>query len=164
MAEVETKSTAVGNLDSIPAVLSDARIAGARLIEAVGVVTTNSDDSDDSEYLMCRVPSNARISQILLSADDLGTTGAANVGVFNEDGTVKDEDLFASAVDLNTAAITHSDVTHESGNYDIADSEKPLWEVLGESEDPHVYYIVGLKLTAAVTAEGDIALKTRYVA
>lgn len=162
MAEVELKSTQVTNDDATPAVLTDAILTGARLIETVGHVQTNSDDSDNSEYLMVKVPSNARISQVLLSHDDSGTTGLANVGVFNADGSVKDEDLFASAVDLNTAATVHTDVTHESGQYGIEDSEKRLWEALGDSEDPHVDYIIGLKLTAAVTAATDIVLKARY--
>lgn len=163
MAEVELKSTVVTNRDATPAVLSDPRLSGAELIEVAGHVQSNSDDSDDSEYLLVYVPSSARISQVLLSHDDSGTTGAANVGVFNADGTVKDEDLFASALDINSAAQSNLDVTHESGEYGIEDTEKRLWEVLGESEDPYVDYIVGVKLTAAVTAATDIAAKVRYV-
>ena len=152
MAEVETKSTAITNRDAEPAVLTDAYIAGSRLEEAVGHVQTNSDDSVNSEYLMVAVPSNARISQVLLSHDDSGTTGAADVGLFDLDGAVVDADLFASAVDLNTAAQNNLDVTHESGVYGVEDSEQRLWELAGESEDPRTEYIIGLKLTEAVTA------------
>jgi len=163
MAEVELKSTTITNRDATPAKLTDARISGGMLREACGHVQSNSDDSGNSEYLMCIVPSNARVSQILLSSDDSGTTGTANVGVFDMDGDVVDEDLFALAVDINTAALTHSDVTYESGNFGVEDSEKPLWEALGNSEDTQTEYIIGLKLTAAVTAATDMALKVRYV-
>lgn len=163
MAEVELKSTQITNDDATPPVLNDAILAGSRLVETVGHVQTNSDDSDNSEYLMVKVPSNARISQVLLSHDDSGTTGLANVGVFDLDGDTVDEDLFGSAVDLNTAANEHVDVTFESGEYTIVESVKPLWEVLGESEDTNTSYILGLKLTEAVTAATDIVLKARYV-
>lgn len=162
MAVVTTKATVVSNREATPAVLTDARIGGARMIEAVGHVSAASGDSSGSKYLMAEVPSNAGASQVLLSCDGDATTGAADIGIFELDGSDKDVDLFASAQDL-TSALTNSDVTHESGEYDISEVEKPLWELLGESEDPNKIYLVGLKLTTGLDSADDIALRVRYV-
>lgn len=164
MAVVITKATAISNRDSSPKVLSNSRIARGDIRECVGLVTAASGDSIGSTYIFGSVPSNARISQVLLSCDGAATTGAADIGVYQttENGSaVVDADAFASAQAL-TSALSNSDVTHESGVYGIEDSEKPLWEVLGLSEDPKISYDIVATLTAAMDAADDIALKVRY--
>jgi len=54
-------------------------------------------------------------------------------------------------------------VTHESGVFDVANIEKRLWEALGLSADPKIWYDIVVTLTAAAGSAGTISLKTRYV-
>lgn len=165
MAVVTTKATAISNRDSDPVVLSDANISRGHLKEAVGTIETNGDDSANSKYVFASIPSNARVSAVLLSCDGNNTDGAGDIGLYrttDDGGAVVDADFFASAQALGTA-LTNSDVTHESGVYGIEDIEKPLWEALGLSEDPNLLYDVVMTLTTADDSADTISLKIQYV-
>lgn len=165
MAVVTTKAGAITNRDASPRALSDSIISKGALIEAVGTIETNGDDSANSKYIFAQVPSHARVSAVYLSCDGNNTSGAGDIGLYrttDDGGAVVDADLFASAQALGSA-LTNSDVTHESGVYGIEDIEKPLWEALGLSEDPNVLYDVVMTLTTADDAADTISLKIQYV-
>lgn len=164
MAVVESKSDVITNRDASPRVISDSNLSKGQLLEACGHIALAATDSSDSKLYFCSVPSNARISQVLLSCDDTGTTGTMDIGVWKstqDGGTVVDQDHFASAQALTTALV-NSDVTHESGEFPIEELEKPIWEALGLSEDPNIEYdIVGVLQESPENA-GDVTLKVRY--
>jgi len=165
MAVENLKSSAITNADATPLVLTDAIVAKGRLQEAVGTKQASASASIASTYRLVRIPSNARVSQVLLYSDAFDTTGAADVGLYDVNGgAVVAADFFASAVVL-TSALNGSDVTHESAVFGVEDAEKPLWEALGLSADPHKSYDVALTLTAAngAGATPDVTLKVRYV-
>jgi len=162
---VDTLSAQLTNRDATPRVLDDSRETKARLMESCALLEAGAGDASDSTYRFFSVPSNARISQILLSCDDVGTAGAVDIGVYQttENGSaVVDADLFASAQVLTTA-LTNSDVTYESGQYNVDESEKPLWSVLGLSADSKRDYDIVATVTAAPESAGTIVLKGRFV-
>lgn len=164
MAVEHLKSAVITNADA--GTLSNGRIADAMLKEAIGTDQASASASIGSTYRLCRIPSNARISEVILSCDAFDTTGAADVGIYQtaaNGGAVVDADFFASAVVLTTA-LPNTAVTHESGVFGIEDVEKPLWEALGLSADPHRDYDVALTLTTAngAGATPDVTLRVRY--
>lgn len=170
MAVVTTKSATVTNRDATPRVFSNARVAQAEMKEAVGFVEAVNGDSIASKYIFASVPSNARVSQVLLSCDAIAVSGAGDIGIYKsvpDGGTVVDADFFASA-QVVTAALVNSDVTHEAdaadagAGFGLADCEKPLWEALGLSADPGIWYDVVMTLTTATGGAGTIGLKVRY--
>lgn len=166
MSVVNTKSTAVTNADATPVDLTGAYLSNGRLRESVGTVETANGDSVASVYRVARIPSHARVSQILLYSDDIGTTTIADLGLYQtaaNGGAVVDADLFASAVSLKDGALSAVDVTHESAVFDIAHVERRLWEALGLTADPKVWYDVAFTLTGAADAAGTITAKIRYV-
>lgn len=159
------KSTAITNRDASPAVLNNPSLEHGDLKEATGYLESETTDSNGDILLICQVPSNARVSQVLMSCDDSGTTGAYNVGVYEtteNGGAAVDADLFASA-QVATTALSNEDITHESGQYTIEEATQPLWEALGLSEDPNKYYDIGFAQTAAPENDATVALKVRYV-
>lgn len=165
MGIVTVKSSVITNRDATPAVISNASVANSRLHEAVATVEVANGDSIASKYIMASVPSNARISRVLLSCDAIASTTAADIGVYKttkDGGAVVDADLFASAQVL-TSALVNTDVTHESGVFGIDEVEKPLWEIAGLSADPGIMYDVVVTLTAAAEAAGTVSLKVQYV-
>jgi hypothetical protein len=165
MAVENIKSTPITNRDAAPKVLNDSHVQAGILLEAVGICEAAAAATSASTYKFCQVPSNARISSVLLSSDDHGTTGLINVGIYKstqDGGTVVDADFFASAVDIKTAALVDSNITHESGTYDIDDSEKPLWSALGLTSDPMITYDVVGQLTEASLSGGTMVIKVRY--
>ena len=170
MAVVTTKAAPITNRDATPRVPNNAAVSRADMMEAVGFVEAVNGDSIGSKFIFASVPSNARISRVLLSCDAIATTGAGDIGIYKstaDGGTLVDADFFASAVVLTTALV-HSDVTHEAdaadagAGYGLADCEKPLWSALGLSADPGIMYDVVMTLTAATGGAGTIGLKVQY--
>lgn len=169
MAVVTTKASAVTAADAGTAVKKI--LSGGILKESVGTLEAVSGDSIASIYRLARVPSNARVSRVLLSCDAI-TTCAGDVGVYDiaavNSGAVVDVDFFASAQSLATA-LSNTDITHEADAADAgagfgqADVEKPLWQALGLSADPGKYYDIAVTLTAAAGSAGTVSLKVQYV-
>lgn len=166
MAVINRNSTAIADMVAIPRVpVGSTKGAAGQMFESAGYVANAADDSATSILRFCRVPSNARISSVQMTTG-AATAGAVDIGVYqtaDNGGTVVDADLFASAQAL-TAALFNADVTYESGEYTVAESVKPLWEVLGLSSDPGREYDVAATITTTFSAAsvGQV-LKVRYV-
>lgn len=167
MAVVALKSNAITNRDATPMVKNSAIIEGGPLRESVATIEIATGNSSASTYTMLSIPSNARVSQILLYSDDMGTGTVADFGLYKstaDGGAVVDADFFASAVSLNSGAVNGTDICHEAGTtYDIDDAEKPIWSALGLSSDPHLIYDLVATLTVAADTGGTLTLKCRYV-
>lgn len=164
MAVVTVKSAAITNRDATPVVLNNARITGAPVQRAAGIVAMTNGDSAASKFLIAQVPSNAIISSAKLSVLAGGTTGAGDLGVYQttaNGGAVVDADFFASAVSV-VAALTKSEVIGESGVYNPADMEKPLWQALGLTADSARFYDIVLTLTTAVDATKSLLGEVEY--
>lgn len=165
MAVVTTKSAAITNRDATPAVLSNARITGAPIQRAAGLVAVANGDSVGSIYIFCSVPSNAIVHDVKVTSADIGTTTIADFGVYQttaNGGAVVDADHFGSAVSLKDGAIAKSSVVHESTVYPYTSIEKPLWEALGLSADSNRMYDVAATLTGASDAAGTILVEVEY--
>lgn len=163
MAVVNTKSTSITNLDAGD-LNPDYKSRGV-LREAVDTLETVNGDSIGSTYRTVRLWSGWRVSDVIIDSDDIGTTTAADVGLYRtaaDGGAVVDADFFASALVLNAGALSGSNVTHESGVVDIANKGKRLWEQLGLTADPGLWYDLALTLTAAADAAGTITTRVRF--
>jgi hypothetical protein len=167
MAVVAVKSTLITNADATPVVLNNPRVDGG--FERIEVATADiaSGDSVASTYRMFRVPSNAVMTDLRIYSPDIGTTTAADIGLYRtakDGGAVQDADFFASALVLNAGAINGTDVLHEAAVFTIANSGKELWDALGLTSDPSVFYDVTMTLTGAADASGTVKLIGRYTA
>lgn len=163
MAVVNTKSTSITNLDAGD-LNPDYKSRGV-LREAVDTLETVNGDSIGSTYRTVRLWSGWRVSDVIIDSDDIGATTAADVGLYRtaaDGGAVVDADFFASALVLNAGALSGSNVTHESAVVDIANKGKRLWEQLGLTADPGLWYDLALTLTAAADAAGTITTRVRF--
>ena len=167
MAVVTIKAGGPTNRDASPRVANDAVLEKGMSREAVGTLETSLADSIGSKYIFCQVPSNARIAEIMWHSDDTGATGDVDVGLYqttDKGGAVVDADFFASALDVNNAALSALDITHEAGTaFGIDDAEKRLWEALGLSTDPNLFYDIVATATSVIAAVSTLTLKARYV-
>ena len=165
MAVVAVKSTLITNADATPAVLNSPRVAGAFERVKVATAAITSGDSVDSTYRMFRLPSNAVVTDLRIYSPDIGTTTISDIGLYAADGgAVVDADFFASALSLKDGALNGTDVLHEAAVFTIANSGKELWDALGLTSDPSVFYDVALTLTGAADATGTVKLIGRYTA
>lgn len=167
MAVVTVKSSQITNRDATPVVLSNGRLTRSPVQHARGKVSIANGDSIASKYLVCSIPSNAIPVSVRITSPDIGTTTIADVGLYQttaNGGAVVDADFFGSAVSLSGGALAKSDITNENGAIATpANSEKPVWELLGLTSDPNRDYDVALTLTAAADAAGDVLVEVDYV-
>lgn len=166
MAIVDRNSTTIANSIATPPVALSPPRNASFLREVAAIITTAADDTANSVGRFFRVPSNARVSQLLWSSADATTAGVVSVGLYQtaeNGGAVVDADLF-STLDLSGGPYNNLDVTFESGEYTYAESEKPLWEVLGLSADPQREYDVAYTITTTFNGGPTaVRLALRYV-
>jgi hypothetical protein len=168
MAATHRNSNIIANALATPKVISNPSDgAPGELKETAGLVTPGASDEAGSIHRFVRVPSNARISQVLLTCPVATSAGAVDIGVYETEengGGVVDADLFASALALTSTAKANLDVTYESGEYTAAESVMPLWKVLGLAKDPHKEYDIAWTITTNFNQGPTSAvLKVRYV-
>lgn len=165
MAAEHLKSTYITNATATPVVFTNGNLANGVLHEAAGTIAPAAAAEVNSTYRFCRVPSNARISQILWTSADFTTAGVVNVGVYqtaDNGGAVVDADLFASLYDLSGGPFLNADITYESGEYTVVESEKMLWEVLGLSADSKRDYDIAATVTTQFNGGQTMHLKARF--
>jgi len=155
-----TKNTdLVANFEATPQVANNAAELHGVLRTAHGSVELAAGDSTDNDIVMLApIPSNAAVPTLFVGADDLGGSCTYNVGIYKTDGTVKDEDVFATAV-ADDAAM--ADVRFEVANIDT--SRKKMWELAGDSEDPGGYFYVAITFAATGGTAGTMAWNISYV-
>ena len=134
----------VANFEATPQVANNAAELHGVLRTAHGTVELLAGDSTDNDIVMLApIPSNAAVSQLFVGADELGGSCQYNVGVYTSAGAVKDEDAFASAVDVPAAM---ADLRFEAA--DLNTGSKKLWEMAGDSTDPGGYYYIAVTFSA----------------
>jgi len=145
------KSTQVTNQDASPPVREPAHRLGAFLRQSQSAAAISATIPSGDIVHMVRVPSGARVHDVLVSAADATTALAADIGLYvkNADGTytVVDADFFASAFDFAGGPFSNFSVVRESLVYTIANKEKALWEALGLTVDPNIEYTISLTIT-----------------
>src|SRR5262249_5277659 len=157
---VTVKSTQIANRDASPRVLNNGRVQGGEVRHARGAAAIGNGDSVGSKYIVCSVPSRAIPISVRASCPDIGTTTAADVGLYRttlDGGAVVDADFFKAAQSLSGGALAKAEVVN--GNIaTLANAEKAIWELLGLAADPCVDYDVVLTLTGAADAGGTVEL------
>ena len=167
MAVVTVKSQQITDRDATPKVISNARVNGAPVQHARGVVTVTATNDIGSKYLVASIPSNAVPVSLRLTGADIGAgAAAADIGLYRstaDGGAVVDADFFASAFSLAGGPFSKSEQLFESGVITVANSEtKAIWQHLGLSADPNVMYDIVLTLTGAADATGAEMVEVDY--
>ena len=155
-----TKNTdLVGNFEATPQVANSAAELAGVLRTAHGSVELAAGDSTDNDIVMLApIPSNAAVPTLFVGSDTFGGSCTFNVGIYQADGTVKDEDVFATSV-ADAAALT--DVRYEAA--DLNTGSQKLWELAGDSEDPGGYFYIAITFNATGGTAGTLNWNISYV-
>ncbi len=137
-----------------------------KLVSYGATFTLTTDHDDGDVVIMCPIPSNMAIRELLLSSDGGATAGVLDIAVYTlstADGTNTftnaNADLFASAQAI-ASAINRTDVLGESGEVLINERYQPLWQVVGATSDPGGVYYLGFEIeTADVDADTVVAIE-----
>ena len=113
----------VANFEASPQVANNSAELAGVLRTANGSVELAAGDSTDNDIdMLAPIPSNASVPQLFVGSDTFGGSCTFNVGIYQTDGTVKDEDVFASSV-ADAAGMT--DVRFEAA--DLNTGSQTLW-------------------------------------
>jgi hypothetical protein len=155
-----TKNTnLVSNFEAIPQVANNsAELAGVLRTAHGSVELAAGDSTDDDIVMLAPIPSNAAVPQLFVGSDTLGGSCTFNVGIYETDGTVKDEDVFATSV-ADEAAL--ADVRFQAA--DLNTASKKLWELAGDTSDPGGYYYVAITFNATGGTAGTLAWNINYI-
>ena len=158
-------STLISNRAATPRVANEPYNNARLKTSGVGIIEVSTSSDTGHILRFCQVRSNALIKQVLLSCDAVASAGAMDVGIYqtaDNGGAVVDADHFASAV-VVTSALVDSNIAHESGVYTIDEKDEPLWEALGLTEDPGIWYDVAGTITTDMGGAGTLCLEVTYV-
>ena len=155
-----TKNTdLVANFEATPQVANSAAELAGVLRTAHGSVELAAGDSTDNDIVMLApIPSNAAVPTLFVGSDTFGGSCTFNVGIYKTDGTVKDEDVFATSV-ADAAAM--ADVRYEVA--DLNTGSQKLWELAGDSEDPGGYFYIAITFNATGGTAGTLNWNISYV-
>lgn len=162
MAVVNTKSTAVGNSDATPVVATNRILTRGTVYSAVGVIAKAASDNDTSVFRAVRVPSNARIIDIVRANTAITAGTSYQIGVYQtaaNGGAAVSAGLFAATQDLSTASTGTSSRYLASA---VTTGEQRLWELLGLTADPQRDYDICFTGVTAGTGAGTLLLDVRY--
>ena len=174
MALDHVKSTFITNLDASPSVQNTAGEGGPAPLKLVdGWATGVASSNIDSTYQFVRIPSNAKVKQLVFETESQ-TVGVGDLGLYYAtDGEGKqptallaaaaiDRDFFASLYSL-VSVTTPVDVTNESTTYTVDKRAQPIWQAVGLTSDPGGYFDIVLTLSTAITTgTGKMGLKCFY--
>ena len=153
-------SDLVANFEASPQIANDSQELHGVLRVAQGTIALAAGDSTDDDIVMLApIPSNASITAIQVAADGLGGSCTFNVGIYQTDGTVVDEDYYATSVADGTTAV--ADVRTEAA--DINTIGAKLYTNAGASTDPGGYYYIAATFNATGGTGGDMSFIIHYV-
>ena len=155
-----TKNTdLVANFEATPQVAnSAAELAGVLRTAHGSVELAAGDSTDDDIVMLAPIPSNAAVPTLFVGSDTFGGSCTFNVGIYKTDGTVKDEDVFATSV-ADAAAM--ADVRYEAA--DLNTGSQKLWELAGDSTDPGGYFYIAITFNATGGTAGTLNWNISYV-
>ena len=155
-----TKNTdLVANFEATPQVKNSAAELHGVLRTANGTVELDTGDSDNDDIVMLApIPSNAAVPSLFVGSDSFGGSCTFNVGIYTTDGTVKDEDVFATDV-ADGAAM--ADVRFEAA--DINTAGQKMFGLAGDTTDPGGYYYIAVTFSAAGGTIGTLSWNISYV-
>ena len=152
-------STLVANYEATPQVANNAQELHGVVRVAQGTVALLAGDSTDNDIVMLApIPTNASITSLQVGSDNLGGSCTFNVGLYETDGTVIDEDFYATSV-ADGAAL--AELRNEAA--DINTVGQQIWEDAGQSSDPGGYYYVAVTFNATGGTAGDMSFIINYV-
>lgn len=169
MSVQNPKSTLVTNYIAIPIVstpstLSDGveRVAGPAVVESTAATALDS----TSKCRFFRLPIDAVLLSLMWGFDDFGNAGASDLGLYSLDSegsiTVVDADEFATAIDINAAAVAPTE--RRWTNKGIETGEQKLWELAGASTRPTTFthYEVVATISTTTQSAGTMYCYARY--
>ena len=163
MAIVNVKSAQKTTIDGGGVVNS--KVSNAFVRAAVATLEVTSGNTAESVYRFFEIPSSARVHNLEFSNDALGDSTKVNVGLYQtarNGGAAATVSAASFAANLQTvSAAERVNLTHLVTN--IANIEKPVWELLGLDKDPNITYDLCATAKVNIGTSGTMSMKAEWV-
>lgn len=167
MGVVNTLSTSITAFDAVPPTLIDSHLHAGLLRVSCDYVSVAAADDNDSIYRVVRIPSNARICQVLVCHTAVGSGTDYNLGFYDvaavNSGAVISggESALADALNLSSARAVWTDISSIVG-LTPANAVKRAWQLTSLTSDPRKYFDVAFKAIAVGTEADNIGLQVYW--
>lgn len=153
-----TNSNLIANAVASPVVHNPAgkNYGRVRISQDAFEVADGDFDANLDTIKLARIPVNARIISIKVANDDMdsGTDSLVDIGVYNTDGTIVDQNFFASLLtEFRTATRLTEYYDEAAAVANIDEIGETLWEMLDVASDPGGFYDIVMTQTAAITTD-----------
>ncbi len=180
MATATIKSKVIANRDASPSVLTDAIVAKAELTEAFGVEQIPTTADAASKVKLLSVPSSARLSSFEFAVANVGLgTSSLDVAAWfptavpNQSAVAIQSSVVAGALISSSAfkaaiagvdtGIEWTDANAAISTNTLPKKNQPLWQMLGLQADPMIDIDLGFSVRTAVSINGYVGMRARYV-
>jgi len=171
MATEELKSTVITARENIRTgagtTPSSKVINGGNLKQSVATFEFGVFDAA-STYRVCEVPAHGRISKIHVKSDTAIVAATVDIGVYattENGGAAINADCYATAFDVEAAAITTAELNLRYEVLGIETIEQAVWQDAGVAASPEsgTKYDVVLTTAVAATTGGTVSVIVEYV-
>lgn len=129
---------------------------GSRALIYLPLVSVAAADDDDSKYRLGKFNSNAVLYDVKIFNTEITGGTDYDLGFYNIDfGDAVDADVL---MEDQSMASTAREVDGMS-NVAVEDLNKPIWELLGFSKDPHKQFDLVLTANTVGSADGHVLVK-----
>ena len=165
MAVVSTSSTLVANWNASPRKMNPGRYSHGRVRRLSDTVEIAAGDDDGSVYRLLPVHSTWSLMAIWIYNDAITAGTDFDLGLYNPtsgDSAVVDVNVYGDAIDMSSARTAPLDALNEIR--DIASVNNQIWQDLGLSSDPNLWYDLALTGVTVGSAAGTLAMTALYTA
>jgi hypothetical protein len=144
----------------------DVKTTGARIVGLYKTGEIAAADTDASVYGIGLISSNWVPRQIIVMCDAITAGTDYDLGLYEFDGensvpgAVVDKDIFMDGQTLASA----SRVLDGLAAVDIANINKPIWEILGLTVDSKKQYVLALTANTVGSADGTVTIRAEFYA
>lgn len=170
MAVVNILSGQLTNFAATPVVLSGSYYSGGGDFTATDICAMGASDSAASTYRICKIPSNAMVTDVRLM-NDANTSGTSyKIGVLLPAGggvvvAGSDAILVPAGTSLAAARSVWTSLFFPAvagASAAVANVKSRLWELLGLTADPDLVYEVAVTAVTAGSAGGNVAVQVNW--
>jgi hypothetical protein len=143
------------------------KASGGKIVTVSGTFEIAAADDDASIFKLAKLPANAVPIKCDIYSDVITSSSSWDLGLYKEDGTVADVDIFMAAGDISGGkAITAplNGLTNLGGADPVAAIGKKLWELLGLTvKTKQEAYVLALTANTIGSIAGTVSYTFQYI-
>ena len=158
------KSTTLTNIETNPPVKTGPAKMHGRLHVCQETISVEAAAANDEVFRMFRVHSSWVPVHIWLYNDAITSGATYDFGLHDvNEGSAVDADLWVTDLAM-TSARTTSPIDLRFEDLNITGIGKPIWQLLGLSADPGLWYDFTFNGDAVGSGQGDVSVVFEYIA